>query len=247
MQIHRQSGRRALGRRATTCLIAMLFLVLIPAVAGAAKVTYLIKPAQVKHADSRKWEFLNLGDQVHQGDSVRTGSGGRVELSITPKRQFRIGQATEILLEHLDEAAPAIGLKARVKLLLGRFWGSLRKPLSRGGAERVSIVTTTAVIGVKGTTFGVDHDKKRKATVVSVVSGLIEAMPPPVETGPPKQIEGPREIAPPQEVSREEWTQLVAADQKLIIRPGEIPTTQPLTDADKKDEWIAFNIARDNL
>ena len=32
---------------------------------------------------------------------------------------------------------------------------------------------------------------------------------------------------------------------RSIIRPGEAPTTVPLTEEDKQDAWLAFNIARD--
>ena len=238
---------RAGGRLVRTVSLALLLLLpaLAPQEAKAAKVTYLDKPAQLKHKGSEKWVFLNLGDQVIEGDAVRTGIGGRVELSITTTRRFRIGQATEILLEDLDESRPAKNLSAKIRLYLGRFWGSLRKPLSNIAGERFDVATATATIGVKGTTFGVDYHKERKETAVAVVTGVVAAQPP-VQEGPPREIEGPREIAPPQEISRAAWTRLVAANQKLIIRPGEIPETAPLTDEDKKDPWLAFNIARDN-
>ena len=238
------SGRP--GGRLLLVISVVFLLALPPLVAEAAKVTYLVKPAQIKRKGETKWVFLNLGDQVIQGDAVRTGIGARVELSITSTRQFRIGQATEILLQDLDESRPATNFNAKVRLLLGRFWGSLRKPLSNIAGERFDVATATATIGVKGTTFGVDYHKERKETAVAVVTGVVAAQPP-VQEGPPREIEGPREISPPQEITRAAWTRLVAANQKLIIRPGEIPETAPLTDEDKKDPWLAFNIARDNL
>jgi hypothetical protein len=59
------------------------------------------------------------------------------------------------------------------------------------------------------------------------------------------EIAGPREVTPPQEVSRDEWLLLVSADQKVIIRPGEVPQIEPLTAEDKEDEWVKFNTTRD--
>lgn len=239
-------SRRAARRLMRACLLALLLsLVLPPMMAEAAEVTYLVNPAQVKRKGESDWRFLNLGDKVFEGDAVRTGTGARLELSITPKRQFRIGQATEILLENLNESRPETGFSARIKLLLGRFWGSLRKPLADRAGERFDLATETATIGVKGTTFGVDYDKKSKETAVAVVTGLVGAQPPELP-GARTEIAGPREVAPPRPISREAWTRLVKADQKLIIRPGEVPETAPLTDEDKKDPWVAFNIARDN-
>jgi hypothetical protein len=60
------------------------------------------------------------------------------------------------------------------------------------------------------------------------------------------EIAGPREVAPPQEISRDEWLLLVTRDQKVVIRPGEVPQTEPLTAEDKADEWVRFNTERDS-
>ena len=80
---------RSLPRSPRVILLALaLMLALPPLAAEAAKVTYLVKPAQVKRQGENNWIFLNLGDQVREGDSVRTGTGARVELSITATRQF---------------------------------------------------------------------------------------------------------------------------------------------------------------
>lgn len=230
-------------RAALFFAVALVALLLAPTLAEAAKVTYLVRPAQVLRKGTTAWKTLNLGDEVFEGDSIRTGNGARVELSITPKRQFRIGQATEIKLEGLEEKPG--GIKARFGLILGRFWGSLRQPLKPDQGDQFNVATATATIGVKGTTFGVDYDKKTDVSQVAVVTGTVGVVPPPQPEA-PVEIAGPREIAPPQEVTRADWNIIVSRDQKVIIRPGEEPRTEPLTDEDKRDEWIAFNIARDN-
>ncbi len=236
--------RKARRPLAALSALAVLFLALLLAgSAYAAEVTLLEPPAQVKRKGRQVWVLLKLGDEVNEGDSVRTGTGGRVELSITPKRQFRIGQVTEIEIPRLR--GKERGFKAKVNLLLGRFWGSLRAPLQAALGENVAISTPLATIGVKGTTFGVDYDKKKKFSQVTVITGQIAVNPPPVEIGAPQEVAGPREIPSPKQISRADWTRLVSADQKLVIRPGEIPQTEPLTDEDKRDPWIAFNIARD--
>ncbi len=227
------------GRPFTVVLILWL---LGASAAWGAEVTYLRPPAQVKRRGTTQWSRLEMGHQVRAGDRVRTGMGGRVELTISAKRQFRIAQATEIELQRLTEKPGR--MRARNNLVLGRFWGSLRRPLARKGKEQFSVVTSTATIGVKGTTFGVDFEKDRTARV-AVLTGQVTVQPPPPPPGPPKQVEGPREIAPPQQVGRADWSRLVSQDQKLIIRPGEKPETQPFTEADKQDPWVAFNIARD--
>jgi hypothetical protein len=78
-----------------------------------------------------------------------------------------------------------------------------------------------------------------------VLEGQVVANPTPEPTGPPTEIAGPRQIAPPQRITREEWTLLVSANQKLIFVPGEDPRVVPITDEDLADEWVQFNDARD--
>ena len=103
--------------------------------------------------------------------------------------------------------------------------------------------TKTATIGIKGTRFGVDYDKTDDSSQVSVSEGVVAAVPPPRQAV--TEIAGPREIAPPSEVSQAQWQVLVGRDQKVIIRPGQDPKVVPMTDADRNDEWIAFNNKRD--
>ena len=231
------------GKPLPVFIFLLLLLFVLPVVLEAAEVTYLVKPVQILRKGGKNWKPLRMGDKVFEGDTIRTGMGARVEITISPKRQFRIGQASEVEIRGL-EATPK-GMKANFGLILGRFWGSLRKPLSSVNQERFTVSTATATIGVKGTSFGVDYNKEDKSSVVAVVTGEVAVNPPPRPPALPTEIPGPREIAPPQQISRADWTQLVAKDQKVIIRPGEKPKLEPLTDEDKKDEWMAFNIARD--
>jgi len=240
---HRPLPARRRGLVAVAALLAALWL--LPALAAAAEVSYLVMPVQVKRKDATEWRPLNLGDQVFEGDAVRTGMGARVEVLLADKRVFRIGQATEVEVSGLDTRGG--GLKARFKLVLGRFWGTLVNGISETAGERFQVATTTATIGVKGTSFGVDYDKADRESRVAVVTGRVAAIPPPAEVQAPTEIAGPREIAPPQEVTRAQWEVIVSRDQKLIIRPGEAPRTEPLTDEDKRDPWLVFNAQRDAL
>ena len=206
--------------------------------------TYLKKPVEIKRRGAAEFVVLNLGDPVNEGDTVRSGFGGRVEITISNKRVFRVGEATEIELPTLDDSKKR-GIQARFKLILGRFWGSLVRPLRDTDKERFEVTTASATIGVKGTSFGVDYDKKTKSSTVLVLDGTVAAVPPGQEPRLPVEIAGPREVAPPQEISLNEWVLLVSRDQKVTIRPGEVPTVEPLTAEDKEDEWVKFNSQRD--
>jgi len=231
---------RALPRLGWAAL-ALVMLLLVSGAAWAQEVTLLERPVQVKRKGVETWTVLNMGDKVKQGDTIRTGMGARVEITLGNKRVFRIGQASEVELPEL-EAGESKDTKAKVNLVLGRFWAGLMKPL-KGGEERFEVQTATATIGVKGTQFGVDFDKESKASSIAVISGSVAAVPPPPEEV--HEISGPREIAPPQEISRAEWSVMVMRDQKVIIIPGQAPKVVPLTAEDKADDWIKFNTDRD--
>lgn len=227
---------------AATFLVAALLLV--PALLLAAEVTYVVRPVEVKRKGTVKFVALNLGDQVNEGDTIRTGFGARVEITISEKRVFRIGQASEVELPELEDSKNK-GIRARFNLLLGRFWAGVIRPIQNVQAEKFQVQTATAVIGVKGTQFGVDYEKKTDETRAVVIDGTISAEPP-KKAEAPVEIAGPREVAPPQEISRDEWLLLVTRDQKVVIRPGEVPQTEPLTAEDKADEWVRFNTERDS-
>jgi len=222
-------------------LVALLALAATAHEAAAAEVTYLDHPAQIKHKGNTEWARLNMGDKVDEGDMIRTGMGGRVEVTIEPKRVFRIGQATEIELPSFTQQG---GMKTKVNVLLGRMWANIGTPLKEAAGEQFQVVTKTATIGVKGTRFGVDYDKKEDASQISVIEGVVAAASP-AEVAGAQEVSGPREIAGPQEVSQQAWQLLVSRDQKVIIRPGQIPKVVPLTAEDKKDDWLAFNAERD--
>ena len=225
-------------------VVLLAVLVLVPALLQAAEVTYVVRPVEVKRKGTDTWRPIKLGDKVYAGDTIRTGFGGRVEITISPKRVFRIGQASEVELPELSDDSRR-GIRAKFNLLLGRFWAGVIRPIKNVQSEKFQVQTATAVIGVKGTQFGVDYDKKEDASQVLVIDGTVAAQPPPKEVEKPVEIAGPREVAPPQEISRDEWLLLVSRDQKVIIRPGEIPQVEPLTAEDKADEWVRFNSERD--
>ncbi len=236
--------RRVCPSAARLAVLLALLLWVLPALAAAAQVTYLVRPVEIKHKGATEFAVLKLGDKVNAGDTIRTGFGARVEITISPKRVFRIGQASEVELPELEDSRDK-GIRANFNLLLGRFWAGVLRPIENLQAERFQVNTPTAVIGVKGTQFGVDYDKKQDETRALVIEGTVAAQPPPKEEQGPTEIAGPREVAPPQEISRDEWLLLVTRDQKVTIRPGEVPQAEPLTDEDKADEWVRFNTERD--
>ena len=225
-------------------LLLVGWLVMPPASLQAAQVTWLEGSAQVRRAGESDWSRLAVGDVVREMDAVRTGSAGRVEITFSPRRQARLGPASQVVLHRLRGQGP---FNAGLDLVFGRLWASLRAGLNEGRGERFSITTPTSTVGVKGTRFGVDFDPLSQAGRVAVIDGQVAVASRPRELGPPRQVPGPREIAPPQEVTREQWTRLVSGGEKLILRPGEVPQVSPLSQAERDEPWVRWNLQRDQL
>ena len=233
--------------RAFLSVISVLIAVsmLFPSLAAAAKVTYLKRPAEIKRKGARDWRPLRLGFTVNGGDSIRTGFGGRVEVKVGSRRVFRVAAVTELEIPELEESKSG-GLRALFRLTLGRFWGGLIRPLKKLSGDKFQVSTASATIGVKGTQFGMDYDRKSKVSRLLVLDGEVAAVPP-GEEDKLVEVEGPREIPGPQEIAEEEWLLLVRKNQKIVIRPGEAPMVEPITDKDREDEWVRFNLERDRL
>ncbi|MDH4120411.1 MAG: FecR family protein [Deltaproteobacteria bacterium] len=213
---------------------------------GAARVTFITQPAEMMPKGSTRWRRLNLNDEVREGDRIRTGMGGRVEILLSKNRVLRVGQASEMDLPRLFFSRQENHVD--VRLVFGQMWTTLAQPLKKG-QESYRVRTPTATLGVKGTRFNVDADKDSSEVVLSVVEGEVVTTPPPPpppEAGPRREISGPQEIAPPQEVTREEWSVIVGKNKKAVFRPGAgKPQVTALTEDDLDQDWEAFNLQRD--
>ena len=227
------------------CLLLLVLAasMLLPSLAAAARVTYLKRPAEIKRKGAKEWSALRLGFKVNGGDSIRTGFGGRVEVTVGSRRVFRVGAVTELEIPRLEESKKG-GLRAFFRLTLGRFWGGLIRPLRKLGGDKFQVSTASATIGVKGTQFGLDYDRKTKVSQLLVLEGEVAVVPPGDEDK-LVEVEGPREIPGPQEITEEEWLLVVRKDQKIVIRPGTAPRVEPITGKDREDEWVRFNLERD--
>jgi hypothetical protein len=180
---------------------------------------------------------------VQQGQHIRTGLDGRVELTLAAQRVLRIGPATEITVPRLQLGEQTFNV--RVKLVAGRVWGNLLRVLRPAWQEHLVVSTPTATVGIKGTQFGVDLDATQESLRLLVLRGQVAALPPGADPGAPKEVPGPREVAPPQEISEAAWEILVTSRQRLVLRPGAPPQLEPVQPADLEDAWVAYNIARD--
>jgi hypothetical protein len=109
---------------------------------------------------------LAVGATVHSGESLRTGSRSKADLSApTFAARFSIGAKTRFRLAH-----------DRPGVLLEVERGSLRAVFDRltGDDDRERLVTTpSAVLAVRGTEYGVEVEKDGDTSIV-VFEGTVE-------------------------------------------------------------------------
>ncbi len=105
------------------------------------------------------------GQELHAGDTVQTGEGGRVEISLPSGTLLRLGESSRLTLQ---DAVPQKTFSAR--LLLGNVWAKVHKLLA---AETFHIETENGVAGVRGTEFRVEVAPQQE-DLVRVYEGVVQ-------------------------------------------------------------------------
>jgi hypothetical protein len=113
---------------------------------------------------------IQKGAVLREGDRLRTGSDGRVELRMADDAVVAVGPDSDFVVErYRSEAAPgSIGLKlaqGAVRIATGLF--------SKQQPEGFRLQTPTATLGVRGTDFGVDQGATNASMTVRVYSGRV--------------------------------------------------------------------------
>ncbi len=132
---------------------------------GAMTVSYVEGVATMKPAGGGVAGPLAEGDPLHEGDTVQTPPGGRLEISVANGTMIRLGESSRLLLG----TAPAAGHAFSAKLFLGNLWTKVRKLVS---GETFHIETENGVAGVRGTEFRVEAGGK--GDLVRVYEGAVE-------------------------------------------------------------------------
>ncbi|MGK5094991.1 FecR family protein [Deltaproteobacteria bacterium TL4] len=225
-------------------LVTGLFLTPFQARLYAAEVTLLQPPVEIMRKDSSQWEPLQSHQKINEKDQVRTGRGGRVEITLQPQHLIRLDQNSSIQIPRLSTKEKQI--QSQVQVHFGRLWASLFRKLE-ANKEAFQVLTRTATLGVKGTHFDVAVDKESQETILSVLKGTVNATSnAPESPVTPKEVAGPQEVAPPQEINYVQWSVVVNAMQKIVLVSGGKPAFSELTHDDLEEEWVQFNTQRDS-
>jgi len=117
------------------------------------------------------WQPLGIGDFLQGGDTVKVAENSYCELQFGNLAAVRIEANTILAIEELflESGAGNIALNIAAGSTLFKV-GKLR------GDQKFDIKTLTAVMGVRGTRFGIRVDEKG-GTLLAVKSGALQIMP----------------------------------------------------------------------
>ena len=93
------------------------------------------------------------GDVVVVGDSIRTGNGGKAEITYFEGSSVRLEADTELVITALATDADG-GTVVAMRQALGRTWHVVTKLIT--GGSRYEVLTPTSTASVRGTIFAVD-------------------------------------------------------------------------------------------
>jgi len=128
-----------------------------------ATVTYVSGDAEYRTTDSDGWRELSASTKLGEGDAVRTGSNGIVDIRLGGGTVLRVDENTDFTLDQNTLESIVVSSTR------GTVFARLRRVLRR---QRIELRSPAAVLSVRGTdvVFSVDED----ATVAHVLSGIAE-------------------------------------------------------------------------
>lgn len=201
---------------------------------------------KISHVKGDAWVFrggskttAKAGFVVKNGDTIKTGKEGKVEIRFQNGTVTRLGSYSTLKLNKGKQ-----GLTVDTKK--GHTWSKVKK------GAKYSNKTPNAIAGVRSTVFRVAVDEK-ESTLVRVYEGQVEVktwldaldqLEEGGDTGwPPKEVEGPKEV------SLKEWIKIVDRMMQVYIPATGVPEDPAPFDPeeDAKDPWVAWNLERDEL
>ncbi|WP_341280633.1 FecR domain-containing protein [Paenibacillus sp. FSL H8-0537] len=133
------------------------------------KLTAVSGKAEVKKGGGTKSFNAFKGMAITQGDTIKTGSNGKVSMDLDSDKEVTIGANTTLLISELVKSASALGGKTKLTLQNGSVIIQVKKKLT--GDSRFEIETPTATMGVMGTKFAVSYEQDN--SYVGVLEGVV--------------------------------------------------------------------------
>ncbi len=227
--------------------VLMHLFMFIPAFAdsGTFTLTFFVGDVSTKLNPEDNWQQAELKQNLKKESEIKTGIESRAELVTDNNSVLRVGENSHYLIEQLKSGDSRD--KTEGKLFKGRLWAKIKKVT--GKESEFNTRTTTAVAAVRGTVFRMDV-LQDSLTELYVYNGTVEVGGPSwaPDHGKPRKWSAPKQVEGPKEVDMEEWTEIVKAQQRLVIGPKGVVSKEEFDlEEDKTEDWVAFNLERDSI
>src|SRR5262245_5985154 len=139
--------------------------------AGTAQVILARAPAELLAKGQTAAQALQKGARLSEGDRIRTGKGGAVEVVLGDGSLVRVGELSDLEIDKLEVDAANQPVTSRFNLAAGqaRAWVARQVVAKVGtGMGRFAVQTPTAVAAVRQTDFALANDK------VYTFAGVVE-------------------------------------------------------------------------
>ncbi len=135
-------------------------------------VVFSVGESRISHSDGTE-EKARLGVVVKTGDRIETGPKGKVDLQFPNGSAIRIAPQTILDFAKLSMNTQG-GVDTQLALAGGKVFADVKKAKKTDG---FSVVTPTAIAGVRGTSFIVESNPKTGKARVKVLEGSVAASP----------------------------------------------------------------------
>lgn len=135
-------------------LVTVLLLFPVAAIAAIGSISKESGATYFKAKTEKKWAVASVGMDINEGDRVKTGSDGRMELLLQDGSRLTVGNNTEMEITRFlldkDRRSATFFLQGKLRAIIAKF----------SGKTSMQVKTPTAVAGVKGTDFIVMNEGK---------------------------------------------------------------------------------------
>lgn len=117
----------------------------------------------VSKKTGEEWLELISGDQLKNGDIVKTDSSGLANIYLPDGSVIRLDSDSQILISEADYEVDSKTLKLKIKLIAGRVWSKIFELATNESYWEVE--TANAVAAVRGTAFGVEYENDETVVI----------------------------------------------------------------------------------
>lgn len=188
---------------------------------------------------------------IFTGDKVETKRSSRCELSFNDGSVVRIAEQSVYTVEKARITEKSKEVEA--SLSFGKIWANVKKLFTSN--DEWTLRSPAAVVAVRGTIYRMNANPDSSADVLVYEGNVAVSKPVPVSgpgmgqaPGKPHQVAPPTQVQGPTQVSKEQWIEIIKAQQQIRIAPdGTYKKSEFDLVADAQSDWVKWNLERDKL